>query len=610
MRAQRTLGALVLSCIVGATVAAAHHGTSRALSLELPPLYGPLLALVALAALVALVWPVRDQRAARRLDQAHQTSDAVQNAIEFAALAPAARTPFMQAHLRDAQRRAGALSAARAAPLRLPRAWRWVSLPCIAWLAALLVHPEAPKSTPQRETVARAKLLHDDEVAAFSEELRAYLSASTLTEAAQEQANLYNELLERVATGELSRAEALRALLTLERKLLQADAPAGEQDARFFRELAEDLARVDEALARSLSSQEPQAASEALRKRAEALGSAAAEERARLADALAKQRERERARAGREAREKELESLLKRREEQSASAPGERSLFERQRRELERLRRERAAERQRNRELSRLSRDLSRGADALESGAVSEAQQALNDAAQDLERFARQQLGGEQQRELAKQVAQLREQLQRSRPGGGADQARSQPGASARERQTERFMLRARGAEGQGSEARLSLQRGQPGKPGSGSGGQGEPQPGSGTPAQRQGETRVLTPGGADQDGVELIVPGQRLSRAASAGAGQEHDPRTLAKPTDLSGKHQDSQLSGEAGRGPTRSEVILDAADRGFATTSYQRVYSDYRAHAEDVIERDEVPPGYRFYVRRYFQLIRPRDE
>jgi hypothetical protein len=26
-------------------------------------------------------------------------------------------------------------------------------------------------------------------------------------------------------------------------------------------------------------------------------------------------------------------------------------------------------------------------------------------------------------------------------------------------------------------------------------------------------------------------------------------------------------------------------------------------------VLERDRVPPGYRFYVRRYFQLIRPRD-
>jgi len=32
--------------------------------------------------------------------------------------------------------------------------------------------------------------------------------------------------------------------------------------------------------------------------------------------------------------------------------------------------------------------------------------------------------------------------------------------------------------------------------------------------------------------------------------------------------------------------------------------------AHAREVVHAGEVPPGYRSYVRRYFQLIRPRDE
>jgi hypothetical protein len=29
----------------------------------------------------------------------------------------------------------------------------------------------------------------------------------------------------------------------------------------------------------------------------------------------------------------------------------------------------------------------------------------------------------------------------------------------------------------------------------------------------------------------------------------------------------------------------------------------------AEEALNKDESPGGYRFYVRRYFQLIRPRD-
>ncbi len=48
----------------------------------------------------------------------------------------------------------------------------------------------------------------------------------------------------------------------------------------------------------------------------------------------------------------------------------------------------------------------------------------------------------------------------------------------------------------------------------------------------------------------------------------------------------------------------VLSLVQRG-----YQDVYTDYRGHAEEVLETDEIPSGYRFYVRRYFQLIRPRE-
>ena len=68
--------------------------------------------------------------------------------------------------------------------------------------------------------------------------------------------------------------------------------------------------------------------------------------------------------------------------------------------------------------------------------------------------------------------------------------------------------------------------------------------------------------------------------------------------------------MQGEASeRGPTRSEVILGAAERGFAARDYRRVYADYESHATEVLEQDQIPGGYRFYVRRYFQLIRPRE-
>ena len=108
--------------------------------------------------------------------------------------------------------------------------------------------------------------------------------------------------------------------------------------------------------------------------------------------------------------------------------------------------------------------------------------------------------------------------------------------------------------------------------------------------------------------------PGQGAEGAGQSGqgpgAGTGHDPTTLEDPTRLGGSRQATRVEGEqSGRGPTRSEVILGAAERGFASHEYERVFVDYESHAEEVLEQDQIPGGYRFYVRRYFQLIRPRD-
>jgi hypothetical protein len=72
----------------------------------------------------------------------------------------------------------------------------------------------------------------------------------------------------------------------------------------------------------------------------------------------------------------------------------------------------------------------------------------------------------------------------------------------------------------------------------------------------------------------------------------------------------QDTQVAGQdTGQGGSRSEVILGAAERGFASRGYKNVYREYNTVAEEALEKDEIPGGYRFYVRRYFQLIRPRE-
>jgi hypothetical protein len=72
----------------------------------------------------------------------------------------------------------------------------------------------------------------------------------------------------------------------------------------------------------------------------------------------------------------------------------------------------------------------------------------------------------------------------------------------------------------------------------------------------------------------------------------------------------QDTQVQGQnAGSGPSRSQVIQGAAQRGFVGRGYKKVYTEYHNVAEESLNKDDLPGGYRFYVRRYFQLIRPRE-
>ena len=76
----------------------------------------------------------------------------------------------------------------------------------------------------------------------------------------------------------------------------------------------------------------------------------------------------------------------------------------------------------------------------------------------------------------------------------------------------------------------------------------------------------------------------------------------TLPTPLQVQGQ--------QTGNGPSRSQVIRTAAAGGFASRPYRQVYSPYWDRAREVLHQGEVPPGFRSYVRRYFQLIRPREE
>ena len=122
----------------------------------------------------------------------------------------------------------------------------------------------------------------------------------------------------------------------------------------------------------------------------------------------------------------------------------------------------------------------------------------------------------------------------------------------------------------------------------------------------------IPMPGGQGQG------PGQgqqgQGEQAGQAPGGKEWGSSTTddiqGDPTKLDGQTEDVAAAGiDSGQGDASVEVVYGAAERGFTGKGYRQVYTDYKTVAEEVMAKDEIPPGYKFYVRRYFQLIRPRD-
>ncbi len=117
----------------------------------------------------------------------------------------------------------------------------------------------------------------------------------------------------------------------------------------------------------------------------------------------------------------------------------------------------------------------------------------------------------------------------------------------------------------------------------------------------------IPVPGGAGPDGASPGGAGEK-GEGQSWGSGPGGDPK--GKHTDIKGQSVDVRAEAvDTEQGHSNAEVIHSAGQRGFSSQPYRKVYTKYRTVAEGQIEKEKIPDGMRFYVRRYFQLIRPRN-
>jgi len=219
----------------------------------------------------------------------------------------------------------------------------------------------------------------------------------------------------------------------------------------------------------------------------------------------------------------------------------------------------------------------------------------LKRAAEALRKMAQGQKGRQQMRTANGRMIDVREMLKRGMSGGGKDGNGGQAGEEA----------------GRGGKP------GQSGKDGpSGEGGESAEQRfdrlAKGGMSGKDGEPMLL--GGEKGQGGGLKIPGRGDGQGEpklgqGEGIGKDHDPRLFGERTDIDAKTHDEFVPGVHGAdGEVQSRIIMTAAKKGFASGGYGEIHQDYSEVVEDALEKEHIPAGKRTYVRRYFDLIRPR--
>jgi hypothetical protein len=129
----------------------------------------------------------------------------------------------------------------------------------------------------------------------------------------------------------------------------------------------------------------------------------------------------------------------------------------------------------------------------------------------------------------------------------------------------------------------------------------------SNQPTPRLGDTSGAASAPQDQTGTAAGVGTAGQGAGTGSGSGR---PGAQQKNVAGASTGNDARvdLRDSDGAGPSRARVIGAAATQGFASSGYRRVFDDYHAAIEESLDTTAVPPGRRYLVRRYFQLIRPR--
>jgi hypothetical protein len=474
----------------------------------------------------------------------------------------------------------------------------------------------------QTSTIDALEVSSDDidAMADFARQMEDHAHSPEMQAAVQE----FNQLIEELRNKHIDRNEAFRRMAELDLKLQRQSELDRKALDEAMKKLGDELKKNDLSrdVGAALTKGDKKEAEKKLKELATKLRDGkqkiSDEQKKALAEALKKasQRDREKSlaemKASRDKVAAELEKMRAEKEKTGKESAEQERDRKQKERELDRLDREEKAQESGDRQLAKLDRDLDQAADDLLKDLGLSAKD-LEAGAEDVNRMAEDEMTEDEKEALRQRLKELHDLL--------VQQGKLTPEQIAKMRD---FVKKAKGGKsgksGKGKKPGKMGKFDPDGQPEDGDGGDGDDKDGDGGDGDKDGEgkkwtlgpngERVPIPGAGASPGAGSQPGGQPGDQPGGHQAGVGHDEHVLGAKHTTKVSTIDTQIAGAAaGKGPSKSQTILGAADKGFVGKDYRDVYDKYKTVAEQALKQDEIPAGYRFYVRRYFDLIRPRE-
>ena len=100
------------------------------------------------------------------------------------------------------------------------------------------------------------------------------------------------------------------------------------------------------------------------------------------------------------------------------------------------------------------------------------------------------------------------------------------------------------------------------------------------------------------------------LSQNPSNKAGRKTSAGQLGQITSLDSTLNLEQITGVQGEGGSTVQTSKTSAEGQQSAVSYKDAYTKYQKLSEDALTEEQIPLGYKFYVKRYFESIKPSEE